>query len=148
MEKTLILLKSDALERGLAGVILARFEVANLRIVNLEYRLPSRSQMEQHYADLKERNPRAFQRNVRYMANKPVIAVVLAGANAVQKARALVGPTEPSSAPPGTIRGDFSSDTISLADAQNRSLFNLVHAADSVDSARNEIALWFSPEET
>jgi nucleoside-diphosphate kinase len=68
---------------------------------------------------------------------------VLAGANAIAKVRALIGPTEPASAPPGTIRGDLSSDTIQRADDEDRGLYNLVHAADSRDSARSEIALWF-----
>ena len=63
--------------------------------------------------------------------------------NAIAKVRALIGPTEPAGAPPGTIRGDLSSDDIERADTEDRGLYNLVHAADSLDSARNEIALWF-----
>ena len=71
------------------------------------------------------------------------LALVMSGVNAITKARSLIGSTEPATAAPGTIRGDLSSDTIKRADAEDRGLYNLVHAADSHDSARNEIELWF-----
>jgi len=99
--------------------------------------------VEKHYADLKSKNPRAFDRNTRYLAKKNAIALVLAGVNAIAKARMLIGPTEPAVAPPGTIRGDLSADTIPFADSQDRGLHNLIHAADSLDSAKREIKLWF-----
>ncbi len=142
MPQTLVLLKNDALERGLAGAILARFERAGLRIAECRLLRPSLALWQQHYADLKERNPSAFERSTRYLAGTPILALVLSGPNAVQKARAMVGSTDPLKAPPGTIRGDFSPDSIDLADAENRSTFNLVHAADSEASAQREIALW------
>jgi nucleoside-diphosphate kinase len=142
-EETLILLKPDALERGLVGEVLRRFESAGLRIQNIGYVCPNLEKVEAHYADLKVRNPRAFDRNTRYLAGKNAIAVVLSGVNAITKVRTLIGATEPAAAPPGTIRGDLSSDTIALADAEDRGLFNLVHAADSQDAARREIEHWF-----
>src|SRR5205809_7952593 len=96
-----------------------------------------------HYADHEIRNPRAFDRSTRYLAGKNAIAMLVSGVNAIAKVRSLIGPTEPAGAPPGTIRGDLSCDTIRIADAEDRGLFNLVHASDSLDSARKEIELWF-----
>ncbi len=142
-EETLVLIKPDAIERGLVGEVVRRFEQAGLSIRNVRLVCPRLAEVEQHYADLKVRNARAFDRNTRYLAGKQTIAMVLAGVNAVSKVRALIGPTEPSGAPPGTIRGDLSADTINRADAEDRGLYNVVHAADSLDSAKREIALWF-----
>jgi len=142
-EETLVLIKPDALERGLTGEILRRFEAAGLRIRNVRWACPPLAMVEKHYADLKSKNPRAFDRNTRYLAKKNAIALVLAGVNAIAKARMLIGPTEPAVAPPGTIRGDLSADTIPFADSQDRGLHNLIHAADSLDSAKREIKLWF-----
>ena len=143
IEETLVLIKPDALERGFTGEIIRRFETAGLRIRNARWFCPDLALVQKHYADLQVKNPRAFDRNTRYLAGKNALALVLAGVNAIAKVRALIGPTEPAVAPPGTIRGDLSSDTITRADAEDRGLYNLVHAADSRDSARSEIALWF-----
>ena len=142
-EETLILIKPDALERGLTGEILQRFERAGLRLRNVRWLCPTRGFVRRHYADLKPRNPRAFERNTRYLAGRNLVALVLAGSNAVAKARSLIGSTEPALASAGTIRGDLSSDSIPLADVEDRGLYNLVHAADSPEAARKEIALWF-----
>jgi nucleoside-diphosphate kinase len=142
-ELTLILLKPDALRRGLIGEILQRFERAELQISDIRRVELTPERLEQHYAELKVKNLRAYKRNARYLAGHMAIAVVLAGTRAIAKGRLLVGPTEPVSAPPGTIRGDYSSDTIALADAQDRGLHNLIHAADSPEAAAREIALWF-----
>lgn len=143
IEETLVLIKPDALERGFMGEIIRRFEAAGLRIRNARWVCPDLALVQKHYTDLQVKNPRAFDRNTRYLAGKNALALVLAGVNAIAKVRALIGPTEPAAAPPGTIRGDLSSDTIKHADAEDRGLYNLVHAADSRDSARNEIELWF-----
>jgi len=143
MQRTLILLKPDALERGLAGAILARFEAAGLRLENGRMVRPSLAQLEAHYADLKLREESAFRRTTQFLQGKPFLALVLSGPNALRKARALIGPTDPVAAPAGTIRGDFGTDTIALADAQNRATFNLVHASDSEASVEREIAIWF-----
>ena len=143
IEETLVLIKPDALERGFTGEILRRFETAGLRIRNARWVCPDLALVQKHYTDLQVKNPRAFDRNTRYLAGKNALALVLAGVNAIAKVRALIGPTEPAVAPPGTIRGDFSSDTIKRADAEDRGLYNLVHAADSRDSAKSELALWF-----
>ena len=143
IEKTLVLIKPDALERGLVGAIVRRFESAGLRLQDVRWARLTGALLEQHYADLKSKNPRAFDRNTRYLAGKNAVALILTGVNAVAKVRLLIGPTDPAGAPPGTIRGDLSSDSIDIADSQDRGLNNLVHAADSLDSAAREISLWF-----
>jgi nucleoside-diphosphate kinase len=143
MEKTLILLKVDAIERGLAGTILARYENAGFRIEECRFFQPDLAHWERHYEELKERNPEAFRRITQYLASKPVVAVIFRGWNAIKKARVLNGNTDPLMALPGTIRGDFSSDSVALGNLEHRPLFNLVHAADSPESARKEIEIWF-----
>ena len=142
-EHTLILLKPDALRRGLIGEILRRFERAGLRIQDIRRVKLTAKQLELHYAELRSKNPRAYDRNARYLADQYGVAVAMAGIRAIAKARLLTGPTEPASAPPGTIRGDYSSDTIAVADAEDRGLHNLIHAADSAEAAARELALWF-----
>jgi nucleoside-diphosphate kinase len=144
MQRTLILLKHDAIDRGLVGAILARFEKANLRLENCRFLQPDVDHWQRHYADLKARQPAAFERTTRYLAGKPAMAVILTGTNAIQKARSMIGGTDPLSAAPGTIRGDWGNDSIALADAENRATANLVHAADSEASVAVEIALWFA----
>jgi nucleoside-diphosphate kinase len=143
MQKTLILLKPDAIERGLAGAILARFEAAGLRLENCRQVRPTLSQLELHYAELRSVNERAFQRTTASLENRPFVAVLLAGPNAIVKVRAMTGPTDPVKAPAGTIRGDFGCDTIALADAEDRATDNLIHAADSEASVVRESAIWF-----
>jgi nucleoside-diphosphate kinase len=146
IEETLVLLKPDAILRGLIGEILRRFERAGLQIRDLKRVQYTAARLEQHYAELKIKNHRAYDRNARYLAGQTGFGVVVTGSHAVAKVRQLIGPTEPASAPPGTIRGDYSSDTIALADGQDRGLHNLIHAADSPEAAAREIALWFGPE--
>jgi nucleoside-diphosphate kinase len=143
MQRTLVLLKPDALERGLAGAILARLENALLRVEDARLVRPALAQLEAHYAELRQRNERAFQRTTRSLEGQPFLALLLSGPNAIQKVRALVGPTDPLAAPPGTIRGDFGNDTIAQADAEERTTRNLIHAADSEASVTREIAVWF-----
>ncbi len=143
MEKTLILLKPDCIERGLAGEALRRFENAALRIVEARLARPSLEQLRRHYADLESRDERAFLRTTASLAGKAFLAVVLEGANAIRKGRLLTGPTEPLTAPCGTIRGDFGNDSLRDADAENRATRNLVHAADSKESVAREMSIWF-----
>ena len=143
MQRTLILVKPDAIERGLVGTILARFEAACLRVEDSRLVRPTLNMLETHYADLRKRDERAFLRTTQSLQGKPFLAFILSGPNAIQKVRALTGSTEPLTAPAGTIRGDFGNDTIAQADAENRTTNNLVHAADSESSVARETALWF-----
>jgi len=143
MEKSLVLIKPDALHGGKAGAVLSRLESAGLRVENARYVDTTLEQWQRHYADLKARNARAFERTTKDLAGQPVIAMILAGTDAVKKIRALAGPTDPSAAPPGTIRGDLGADSMEAADAENRSTRNLLHAADSHEAAVRETAIWF-----
>ena len=132
MEKTLVLLKPDAVERGLVGTILSRFESKGLELVALKMRVFPKELLEKHYAAHKERP--FFPGLVRFMSGGPVVAMIWRGRAAVKVVRTLVGETDGAASPAGTIRGDF---------GLSRS-HNLVHASDAPESAAEEIALWFS----
>lgn len=132
MERTLVLLKPDAVQRGLVGTILARFESKGLKLVGLKMRTFDRSVLEQHYEVHKER---PFYGNlVDFMSSGPVVALCLEGKDAITVVRTLVGKTNAREAAPGTIRGDFG---MSFSN-------NLVHASDGEDTAKFELGLWFA----
>jgi nucleoside-diphosphate kinase len=134
MERTLILIKPDAMQRGLAGDILARFERRGLRLAGLRLLKVDRAMAQQHYA---EHVGKPFFRGlVTYITSSAIIAAVYEGTNAVAAARQLMGSTRPTEAAPGTIRADFGLEV-------GR---NLVHGSDSVASARREIAIFFPGE--
>jgi nucleoside-diphosphate kinase len=135
MERTLILLKPDCVQRRLVSEVLSRFENKGLRIVGLKFLQASSSLAEKHYEVHKERP--FYGSLISFLTSGPTVALVLEGLEAVKVARNLIGATYGVEAAPGTIRGDFS------ISRQN----NLVHGSDSVDNAKIEIALWFKPEE-
>jgi nucleoside-diphosphate kinase len=135
MQRTLILLKPDALQRRLVGTLIQRFEHKGLRLVGMKLLQPTRELAEKHYAVHKGKP--FYDSLLKFLAAGPSVALVWEGREAVAVARALMGPTDGTKAPPATIRGDFA---ISV---QN----NLVHGSDSVENAIQEIALWFKPEE-
>ncbi|WP_110239048.1 nucleoside-diphosphate kinase [Nocardioides gilvus] len=130
-QRTLVLLKPDAVKRGLVGQILARFEAKGLRVVALEQRTIDAAQADAHYAEHVERD---FYPPLRdFVTSGPLVAVVLEGDEAIDVVRAINGATDGRKAAPGTIRGDLS--------LSNRE--NLVHGSDGPESAVREIALWF-----
>ena len=131
MDRTLILVKPDAFSRGLTGEIIARFERKGLRIVALQYRQLDRALAEQHYAE-HDGKP-FFGELVAFITSGPLVAMVLEGRDAVRAARQVIGATNPLEAAPGSIRGDFA-----LEIGQN-----LVHGADSWESAQREAQLFF-----
>src|SRR5262249_27250126 len=135
MEKTLVLLKPDCVQRRLVGAVLKRFERKGLRLVGLKLLTAGRELAEKHYAVHKERP--FYPSLVQFLTSGPTVAVVLEGRNAVQVVRDMMGKTDGAASPPGTIRGDFG---ISI---QN----NLIHGSDSVANAEGEIALWFQADE-
>jgi nucleoside-diphosphate kinase len=135
MEKTLVLLKPDCVQRRLVGTILKRFERKGLRLVGLKMLSAGRDLAERHYAVHKERP--FYGSLVQFLTSGPTVAVVLEGRNAVQVVRDVMGKTDGAASPPGTIRGDFG---ISI---QN----NLIHGSDSVTNAQAEVALWFRADE-
>ena len=134
-ERTLVLIKPDAVQRLLAGRILARYEDRGLKLVALKLMRVSTDLAERHYAVHREKP--FFRGLVDFITSAPLVAAVLEGPNAIAIVRAMNGATRPHEAAPGTIRGDFAVET-----AQN-----LVHASDGPDTAASELALWFSPDE-
>jgi nucleoside-diphosphate kinase len=179
LEKTLVLLKPDAIERRVIGRIIQRFEDADMKILHLQLVAPvSEDLISRHYrstetwlAEVGNKTLKSYrekgldvvegfgtdnavrigeivkERLIRYMTSAPVIAMVLEGNNVIKKVRSIAGYTIPSEAAPGTIRGDFSSDSPDLATAGGRSVENLVHASGNIDEATYEISLWF-PDST
>ena len=135
LERTLVLVKPDGVQRLLAGRILARYEERGLRLVGLKLMQTSRDLAERHYAVHRERP--FFGGLVEFITSAPLVAAVLEGPNAIAIVRSMNGATRPHEAAPGTIRGDFALET-----AQN-----LVHASDSPENAASEVALWFTEAE-
>ena len=131
VERTLVLIKPDAMRRALAGEILARFERRGLEIVDAKLLTVDRALAEEHYAEHAEKE--FFGGLVEFITSAPTLALVLEGEGAIAVARATMGATNPAEAAPGTIRGDLA---LSMPD-------NLVHGSDSPESAAREIALWF-----
>ena len=151
VEQTLILFKPDSLQRALVGEILTRFERVGLRIVGTKMLAPTREHYEKHYEDIGKLKTRAgetiFGITIDMMDNGPVIAMVLEGVEAVALVRKLVGGTEPKSAAPGTIRGDYSHMSYGYADEEGKGIPNLIHASGDPEEAKQEIAHWFSGDE-
>ena len=135
MERTLILLKPDCVQRRLAGAVLQRFEQKGLRLAALKLVHASRDLAEKHYAVHKGKP--FYESLLTFLTSGPTVALVLEGREAVAVARNLIGPTDGAKAPPGTIRGDLA------LSVQN----NLIHGSDSPDTAAAEIAVWFRPDE-
>jgi nucleoside-diphosphate kinase len=130
-ERTLVLVKPDAVRRGLVGEVISRFERKGLTIETMRLRTMDAALADQHYAEHLEKS--FYPPLKAFMTSGPLVAMVLSGDEAIDVVRALTGATDGRKAAPGTIRGDFS--------LSNRE--NLVHASDSPDSAKREIALWF-----
>ena len=131
MDRTLILVKPDAFERGLTGEVIARFERKGLRIIDVSHMIVNRDLAERHYAEHIERP--FFRDLVEFITGGPIVALVLEGHEAVSAARQVIGATNPLEAAPGSIRGDFGLDVQA----------NLVHGSDSPESAVREISLFF-----
>ena len=135
MERTLVLIKPDAMQRGLAGEILSRLERRGLRIVALRLLQMDEAMARRHYAE-HEGKP-FYEGLISYITACPIIAAVFEGSGAVEVVRKTIGVTNPAEAEPGTIRGDLALET-------GR---NLIHGSDSPQSAKREIALFFREEE-
>lgn len=151
IEKTLILLKPDAVQRGLVGDILTRFERVGLKIIGTKMIFPDKDHYYHHYEDIghmvTRRGQKAFDVTLAMMSEGPVIAMVFEGIEAVALVRKLVGGTEPKTALPGTIRGDFSHMSFEYADGVGKGIPNLIHASGDSEEAIKEIDHWFSDSE-
>ena len=151
IERTLILFKPDTVQRGLVGEILSRFERVGLKIVGTKMIAPDKDHYYHHYESIGQmitrRGQQAFDVTLEMMVQGPVIAMVFEGVEAVALVRKLVGGTEPKSALPGTIRGDFSHMSFEYADGKKKGIPNLIHASGDPEEAEKEIGHWFSDGE-
>lgn len=151
MEKTLIIFKPDAVNRGIVGEVLTRFERVGLKIVGTKMLSPDYNHFYEHYegiGTLKTRKgEEIFETQLQEMQQGPVIAMVLEGVDAVELVRKLVGGTEPKSAAPGTIRGDYAHMSYGHAAAAKRGTPNVIHASADAAEAEKEVAHWFKTEE-
>jgi len=151
VQKTLVLFKPDTVQRGLVGEILSRFERVGLKIVATKMIAPDKDHYYQHYEGISalksRRGEQAFNVTLKMMTEGPVIAMVFEGVEAVALVRKLVGPTEPKSAAPGTIRGDYSHMSFGYADDAEMGIPNLIHASGDENEAEQEIAHWFADSE-
>jgi len=173
MERTLILIKHDGVQRGLIGEILKRFEQKGLKIAGMKMVQPTEDTVKKHYIvtpewakkvgentrktaekkgiKITETDEEIAQRiqnwNAEYLQEGPVIAIVFEGFHAIEIGRKLIGNTEARRAEIGTIRGDYSVDSYEVAEQKKRSVRNLIHGSEDTKTAENEIKLWFTKEE-
>jgi len=177
-EQTLIVAKPDALQRGLVGEIIRRFELKGFKLVALKMTKADKNHVRKHYLPTKEqlggmggKTLENFKKhginpvkqmgsddplkigeiinewNIEFLSSGPVVAIVFQGLHAVEMGRKIVGATIPANAEMGTIRGDYSSDSPLMANADKRTIRNLVHASGDVKEATREIKHWFTPKE-
>jgi nucleoside-diphosphate kinase len=145
IEATLVLVKPDGVMRGLIGEIMKRFELRGLKIAGLKMVRIDHDFSKQHYV---EHVGKAFYKGLEeFITSGPVVAMAIEGVDAVELVRKVVGATEPKSANPGTIRGDYAHVSYGHADEKGISIKNLVHASGNKEEAEREINLWFSIEE-
>lgn len=151
IEQTLVLFKPDAVQRGLVGEILTRFERVGLKIVGTKMIAPGRDAYYKHYESIGKmitrRGEDTFNMTVDFMMSGPVIAMVFEGVEAASLVRKLVGDTEPKAAAPGTIRGDYSHMSFGFANHVKKGVPNLIHASSNAVEAEEEINHWFSDTE-
>jgi nucleoside-diphosphate kinase len=147
-ERTLVVLKPDAVARGLAGRIIQRFEDASLKIIGIKMCQMDAEFTRRHYFDLEDRlGPVVYNATAAFMQRGPVIALVIEGEEAVTTVRKIVGSTYPSEAQPGSIRGDFAHQSKAVATTTGKAVANLVHASGNAEEAKYEVDLWFDATE-
>lgn len=174
LERTLVVIKPDGLQRTLAGEIIKRYERLGLKLVGMKLLVPTATHIKTHYnldpnwkRIVGEKSIEAYQKKgltppsmdplvlgdkvidalQKYMTSGPVVAMVWQGAHAVKIVRKVTGGTEPLTSDVGTIRGDFVVDSYQMADTDGRAVRNLIHASGSVEEANNEIKHWFKADE-
>ena len=149
IQRTLVLLKPDAIKRQVMGEIITRFEKAGLKIVACRLAWIDAEKAKQHYTeDISiRRGEHVRQYLVDFITSGPVLAMVVEGVDAIENVRMMIGPTEPKAAPPGTIRGDYSHISYSHADEQKKVVPNLIHASADANDAEREIYVWFNEDE-
>ena len=151
IERTLILLKPDAVQRGVTGEIITRFERVGLKMIGMKMVSPDKAHYHDHYEKISKmitrRGQAAFDVTLDFMMIGPVIAVVLEGVDAVSLVRKMIGETEPKQAQPGTIRGDYAHISFAHANEVGSGIPNLIHASGDSDEAKQEVKHWFKDDE-
>lgn len=171
MERTLVVLKPDAVKRGVMGEILSRFERAGLKVIGMKMLMPTDELVTKHYTDdlvpivggktktdwetygvehtesAEEIGRMIVDETRNFMKNGPVLAMVLQADHAVEIVRKMVGSTGPKDSAPGTIRGDYAHLSLGQASIHKKGAANLIHASGNVEEAEQEIKLWFSEDE-
>lgn len=149
IQRTLVLVKPEGVQRHLVGKIISRFEDAGLKIIGMKMVWADKEFASKHYTkDIAERHGEKIRNQLLdYIIAGPVIAFVLEGVRAIENVRKIVGGTEPKSAPPGTIRGDFAHVSYSYADSKDIAVKNIIHASGDEKDAKHEIKLWFKDSE-
>ena len=149
IERTLVLIKPDGVQRCLIGKIISRLEDAGFKIVGMKLNWIDKEFAKRHYTEdiEKIRGKHVRDKLVTFLSEGPVLAMCIEGVNAIENIRKIVGDTEPRKAMPGTIRGDFTHVSYEYADSKNLVVKNVIHASSDKNDAENEIKLWFSESE-
>lgn len=146
IQRTLVLLKPDAVQRSIVGKIITRFEDAGLKIIGMKMKFVDKDFASRHYTEdiAKRRGTKIRELMIDMLASGPVIAIALEGIEAIEVVRKMVGETEPKAAQPGTIRGDFAHISYKYADSKSIGVKNVIHASSSKQDAEAELDLWFA----
>jgi nucleoside-diphosphate kinase len=151
LERTLIILKPDTIQRGLVGEVISRFERAGLKIVAMKMVAPDELHFHKHYEGISNLISRwgedIYNVTLSQMTETPVLVFVLEGVEVVSHVRKMVGTTDPKDSAPGTIRGDFTHVTRAYTNPIGATLPNILHASGNTEEAALEIKLWFTDEE-
>lgn len=151
MERTLVVLKPDTIQRGIVGEIITRFERAGLKIVAMKMVSPDEEHFHKHYEGISQLISRwgedIYRITLAQMTEGPVVAMVLEGIEAVEHVRKMVGTTDPKESAPGTIRGDYTHITRAYTNPRGATLPNILHASGNKEEADQEIKLWFETNE-
>lgn len=149
IQRSLVLLKPDALDRGIVGEIVTRFERVGAKLVGMKLLVSEKDTAMKHYTDdlAQRRGEKVRQLMVEMLTSGPILAIALEGIEMVEVVRKMIGATEPKSAAPGTIRGDYAHVSFKYADEKQIGVFNLIHASGSPEEAEVELGVWFKAEE-
>ena len=149
IERTLVLIKPDGVERALVGECISRFEKRGLKLIGKKMVWTDKDHAMKHYTDdiTKRRGEKVREKLLEFITSGPVVAMAIEGVNAIENIRKLVGATEPKSALPGTIRGDYTHVSYSYADDKQIAVKNLTHGSSDKTDADHELNLWFNDNE-
>lgn len=148
-QRTLVLLKPDALQRGIVGEVITRFERVGAKIVGMKLLISEKDTVQKHYTEdlAKRRGEHVRELMIKMLTSGPIVAIALEGIDIVETVRKMVGATEPKAAAPGTIRGDYAHVSYGQADKSGLGVFNLIHASATPEEGIIELDVWFKSEE-